>query len=173
MELDPGVTKRGLFKEYAYLHGWKIKTTAKGNVIKVPDDTNEYNQIGICSWWFFVQFWRTHYPKIITRKTGKDICSTCYQFNMWHKGGGMYCRGVEGEELDEAEAAEEDDSVVHPIELDYEKDGTMDDEEEDTAVYTDRKRASLQLIAEANVRAAAAAAAAADDDNDDDDNDFE
>ena len=54
MELDPGVTKRGLFKEYAYLHGWKIKTTAKGNVIKVPDDINEYNQTDICLWGFFV-----------------------------------------------------------------------------------------------------------------------
>ena len=27
MELDRGVTKRGLYKEYAYIHGWKIKTT--------------------------------------------------------------------------------------------------------------------------------------------------
>ena len=39
---------------------------------------------------------------------------------MWHKGDGMFCRGVEGEG-DEAEA---DDNVVHSIELDYEKDGT-------------------------------------------------
>ena len=34
MELDLGVPKRDLYKEYAYLHGWKIITTAKGNIIK-------------------------------------------------------------------------------------------------------------------------------------------
>ena len=41
LELDPGVSKRGLYKEYAYLHGWKIQTTAKGNVIK----TSHYDEI--------------------------------------------------------------------------------------------------------------------------------
>ena len=76
MELDPGVTKRGLFKEYAYLHGWKIKTSAIGSVIKVPDDANEYNEIDICSWWFFLRYRKTNYPKMIIRKTGNDICST-------------------------------------------------------------------------------------------------
>ena len=65
---------------------------------------------------------------MIIRKAGNDICSTCYQFNMWHKGGGMSCRGIEGEELDEEE---EDDSAVHPIELDYKKDVTNDNDEED------------------------------------------
>ena len=34
LELDPGVSKRGLYKEYAYFHGWKIQTTAKGCIIK-------------------------------------------------------------------------------------------------------------------------------------------
>ena len=29
MELDPGVTKRGLYKEYAYVYGYRIKTTTK------------------------------------------------------------------------------------------------------------------------------------------------
>ena len=43
MELDPGVTKRGLFKEHAYIHSYKNKTTAKGNVIKIPDDNNRNN----------------------------------------------------------------------------------------------------------------------------------
>ena len=28
LELDPGVSRRGLYKEYAYLHGWEIQTTA-------------------------------------------------------------------------------------------------------------------------------------------------
>ena len=37
IELDPGVTKKGLYKEYSYVHGYKIKTTAKGNIIKIPD----------------------------------------------------------------------------------------------------------------------------------------
>ena len=79
---------------------------------------------------------------------------------MWHKGGGMFCCGVEGEELDEAEA---DDSVVHPIELDYKNDGTNYDDDEDAAGYTNRERASLQTIAEVNI----GSAAADDDDNDD------
>ena len=35
MELNPRVLKRGLFKEYAYVNGYKIKTTAKGNIIKI------------------------------------------------------------------------------------------------------------------------------------------
>ena len=34
MELDLGVSKRGLYKEYSYLHGLKVTTTAKGNIIK-------------------------------------------------------------------------------------------------------------------------------------------
>ena len=43
LELDPGVSKRGLYKEYAYLQGWKIQTTAKGNIIKTShyDETDE------------------------------------------------------------------------------------------------------------------------------------
>ena len=107
---------------------------------------------------------------MIMRKAGNNICSTCYQFNMWYKGGGMFCCGVEGEELDEAEA--DDSVVVHPIEPNYEKDGTNDDNEEDADAdgYTKHKRASLQIIAKANVGAAAAAATAADDDDDSKDN---
>ena len=35
MELDLGVSKRVLFKEYAYVHGYKIKTTGKGCIIKI------------------------------------------------------------------------------------------------------------------------------------------
>ena len=115
-ELDPGVSKRGLFKEYAYVNGHIIKTTAKGNIIKIPNNNNKYNQIEICSWGYFVGFWKEHYPKLIIRKAGNDICSTCYQFNMWHKGGGMFCQGVDGEALEELE--EDDDSVVNLIELD-------------------------------------------------------
>ena len=57
-ELDPGVSKRGLLKEYAYVNGHMIETAAKGNIIKIPDDNNKENQIYICSWWFFVQFWK-------------------------------------------------------------------------------------------------------------------
>ena len=34
LKLDQGVSKRALYKEYAYLHGWKIETTAKGTIIK-------------------------------------------------------------------------------------------------------------------------------------------
>ena len=82
MKPDLGVSKRGLFKEYAYVHRYKIKTTAKGNIIKIPDDNNKYNQIEICSWRYFVRFWKTHYPKLIITKVGNDICSMCYQFNM-------------------------------------------------------------------------------------------
>ena len=85
MEFDPGVSKRGLFKEYAHTHGYKIKTTANGCISKIPDDSNKDNQIEICSWGYFVQFWKIYYPETIIRKTGNDICSTCYQFNMWHK----------------------------------------------------------------------------------------
>ena len=57
LELDPGVSKRGLYKEYAYLHGWKFVTTAKGTVIKmslydVVDEDNGWQQqpVEICSW---------------------------------------------------------------------------------------------------------------------------
>ena len=164
-ELDPRVSKKGLFKEYVYVHGYKIKTTAKANIIKIPDDNNKYNQIEICPWWYLVQFRKTHYPKLIIRKAGNDICSTCYQFNIWHKGGGMFCHGVDREKLDELEV---DDSVVHLIELDYEKndindDDDEEDDEEDTAGYTNSECASLQIIDEANV-------GAADDDQDNDGN---
>ena len=60
MELDPGVSKRGYFKNNAYVHGYKNKTTAKGNIIKIPDNTNinMYNQIEICSCRYFC--WNTN-----------------------------------------------------------------------------------------------------------------
>ena len=69
---------------------------------------------------------------------------------MCHKGGGMFCHGLDREELDEAEM---DESVVNPIELDYENNGTNDnnDDEEDATGYTNSECASLQLIDEANV----------------------
>ena len=57
LELDPGVSKRGLYKEYAYLHGWKIQTTAKGNIIKTScyneAEEEHQQQVEICSWWRF------------------------------------------------------------------------------------------------------------------------
>ena len=34
LELNSSVSKRGLYKECAYLHGWKIVTTAKGTIIR-------------------------------------------------------------------------------------------------------------------------------------------
>lgn len=45
------------------------------------------------------------------------------------------------------------DSVVHTIELDYKKGGSNYDEEEDAAGCTTIKRASLQIITEANIGA--------------------
>ena len=69
---------------------------------------------------------------------------------MWHKGGVMFCHGVDGEKLDELEA---DDSLINPIELDYKKNDTNDDndDEEDVVGYTNSEGASLQLIDEATV----------------------
>lgn len=34
MEVDPGVTNRSFYQEYAYLSGWIIQTTAKGTILK-------------------------------------------------------------------------------------------------------------------------------------------
>ena len=34
LELDPGISKRGLYKECTYLHGWKIEKIGKGTTIK-------------------------------------------------------------------------------------------------------------------------------------------
>ena len=54
MELYPGVSKRGLYKEYAYSHGWKITITVKGIIMKtalvVDDKVLQQPQIDICSW---------------------------------------------------------------------------------------------------------------------------
>ena len=43
---------------------------------------------------------------MIVRKSLNNICATCYKYHMWQKGGGMFCRGKEGEE----EKEEDDDS---------------------------------------------------------------
>ena len=75
---------------------------------------------------------------------------------------GYFIVGVEGKTLAQAQA-EADDGVIHPIEPDYKKDGTKDDDEEDDAEYTNRKQSSLKIIAEANV-------GVADDDDGNDDN---
>ena len=54
---------------------------------------------------------------MIIQKAGISICSTCYLLNMWHKGSGMFCSGVEGEEVMEDNA-----SVMNHIESDYKDD---------------------------------------------------
>ena len=87
LELDPGVSKRGLYKEYAYLQGWKIQTTAKGNIIKTSqyDETDEeyQQQVEICSWSSFCNYWKKNYSNMIVRKSSNDICATCYKYHMW------------------------------------------------------------------------------------------
>ena len=106
LELDPGVSKRGLYKEYAYLHGWKIVTTAKGNTVKTSRyDEAEYKQqqVEICSWWSFHNYWKKNYSNMIVRNSSNDICAMCYKYHMWQKGGGMYCHGIEREEKKEEE----------------------------------------------------------------------
>ena len=53
MKCNPGVSKKGLNKEYAYLHGWKITTIAKRTIMQnsfVNDDEGlQQPQINICS----------------------------------------------------------------------------------------------------------------------------
>ena len=100
LELDPGVSKRGLYKEYAYLHGVKIVTTPKGTIIKtswydVVDEDNGWQQqlVKTCRWWAFHNYWKKNYSNMIVRKSSNDICGTGYKFHMWQKGGGMFCHG--------------------------------------------------------------------------------
>ena len=95
----------------------------------------------------------------------------------------MFCQGVDGEALEELQ--EDDDSVVNPIELDYENNGTNDyDDEEDAEGYTNNERAALQLLHETNVGPAnndeendstvigvVVVVVVVDDDDDDDDDD--
>ena len=57
MKLDPGVSKRGLYKGYVYLHGWKIITTAKGTIMKSALAPNRYLFIVVLS--------SINYPKLI------------------------------------------------------------------------------------------------------------
>ena len=161
LELDPGYSKRGLYKEHAYLHGWKIQTTAKGNVIKTChyDETDEeyQQQVQICSWGSFCNYWKKNYSNMIVRKSSNDICATCYKYHMWQKGGGMFCHGIEGEE----EKEEDDDSDYEsnfdhednwdPEELviDLEEDEeSNDNKEEDDDGYTASERAYTNFTLE-------------------------
>ena len=59
---------------------------------------------------------------MIIQKARNNTCSTYYQFNMWYKGGWMFCCGVEEEKV-----AEEDDTDIDP---DYEDDINDDDDEQ-------------------------------------------
>ena len=91
--LDPGVSKRGLYKEYAYLHGWKIVITAKGTIIKTScydEAEEEQQQVKICGWWSFCNYWKKNHSNMIVRKSSNDICATCYKYHMWQKGGGIF-----------------------------------------------------------------------------------
>ena len=58
----------------------------------------------------------------------------------------MFCQGVDGEALEELQ--EDDDSVVNPIELDYENNGTNDDDDEEVNVrpYNFLMRRMLVLV---------------------------
>ena len=51
MVLDLDVSKRGLYKKYAYQHSWNIKITPKENTIKTDlvDNDND-SRIDICLW---------------------------------------------------------------------------------------------------------------------------
>ena len=96
LELDPGVTKRGLYKDYAYFHGWKIQTTAKGTVIKTSrydeaeNEDQQQQTVQIYSWTSFYNYWKKNHSNMIVRKPSNDICATCYKYHMWQKGGGIF-----------------------------------------------------------------------------------
>ena len=154
LELDPGVSKRGLYKEYAYFHGWKIQTTAKGNAIKTSHyavtDEEYQQQVEICSWKSFHNYWKKNHSNMIVRKPSNDICATCYKYHMWQKGGGMFCH-----EIKEDDDSEYEDDYNHGDDWDTEElviDSDVDDDdnnnnmEEDLNGYTASERAYMDDI---------------------------
>ena len=98
---------------------------------------------------------------MIVRKSSNDICATCYKYHMWQKGGGMLCRGIEGEEEKEEDGdLEYKDNYDHGDDWDTEElviDSDDDDDdnnnnnnnnnmEEDADGYTASERAYMDAI---------------------------
>ena len=158
LELDPGVSKRGLYKEYAYFHGWKIQTTAKGNVIKTSHyavtDEEYQQQVQICSWGSFCNYWKKNHSNMIVRKPSNDICATCYKYHMWQKGGGMFCHEIDGQDDDDLEYEDNynhgddwdtEELVINSDVNDDDNNNNMD-MDEDANGYTASERAYMEAI---------------------------
>jgi hypothetical protein len=88
-ELDPGWSKRRLFGSFAWKHGWKIRSTSKGSIVKEKrtdanwSATEEPKQV--CCRQSFNNYWSQNHPKLIVRKPSKDICSVCYKFSLLYR----------------------------------------------------------------------------------------
>jgi len=123
MELDPGNSKRRLYRMYASLNGWKIVTTSKGSILRSErvDDGWHGEKKDICCWSSFQNFWKKEYPNLVIRRPSEDICGLCYQFCMHRRSG-----AVNNDDDDDNDNDDDDDD-----DDDYEPDDDDDDDDYD------------------------------------------
>ena len=88
---------------------------------------------------------------MIVRKPSNDICATCYKYQMWQKGGGMFCCGIEGEDDDDSEYEDDcyhgDDWDTEELLVDSDANNANNNNmEEDANGYSTSERAYMDSI---------------------------
>ena len=90
VELPSSMSKRRLYYRYLFQRGYKVKSDAKGrmpNIKNFPirdtfdDDWPQGSEpLPVCSWYYFRQYWKTNYPKMMIRPPSHDTCAECWRY---------------------------------------------------------------------------------------------
>ena len=83
VELPTSWSKRAMYARFCFERGYVITTNARGSAIKTERSDANWrveDQKMICSWWAFLVFWDTNYPKIRLGSPSADICTDCHIF---------------------------------------------------------------------------------------------
>jgi hypothetical protein len=83
LELPTCYTKRNMYQQYTIEQGWVFKLDSKGKVISKTPADEELEEPA--SWPTFLNFWKTHYPKLVVPRPSEDICNECFLYANRHK----------------------------------------------------------------------------------------
>lgn len=81
VELPTHLSKRGMYNRFCSERGWKLKTSAAGNITYEKQDDNAK---AICVWATFCRFWNKDYPTI---RLGKPASTNNNSTTTEHNGG--------------------------------------------------------------------------------------
>ena len=71
--------KRGLY--YRFCNNCRQKIVTNNVGICIAHKRDNFNHQVICSWIYFLSFWKKEYPEVQIKKASKDICIDCHVFH--------------------------------------------------------------------------------------------